>query len=113
MLIQFVLVIVIVVIIWRIIDLYARKQIRANELAAWIIFWLMAVSFVLWPEASSRLAQVLGVGRGVDALVYLALLLLFYLMFRIFVKFEKMEQDITRIARKIALDEGDQEKNKE
>lgn len=108
MLIQFVLVIIIILIIWRVIDRFARKQIRISELFIWIIFWLLAAGFVLWPEASSKLAEFLGVGRGVDAILYLALMLIFYLLFRIFVKFEKIEKDITKIVRKISLDELDE-----
>jgi small membrane protein len=111
--IKIILILLIVLILWRIIDRYHRKQIRLSELFAWGIFWLLAAGFVLWPDASQRLADFLGVGRGVDLIVYLGLLLVFYLLFRIFVKFEKIERDITKITRKIALDEAEKENEKQ
>jgi len=98
-----------------VIDRFIRKQIRIGELFVWVIFWLLAVGFVLWPDASQRLAEVFGVGRGVDLVVYLAIMLIFYLLFRIFMKFEKQEKELTKIVRYIALDETEKkpQKNKD
>lgn len=103
--IKIVLLLLIAVILWRVIDRYTRKQIRLSELFSWVFFWLVSAGFVLWPEASSRLAELVGVGRGVDVMLYLALLLVFYLLFKIFVKFEKIEREITLLARRDAIED--------
>jgi hypothetical protein len=44
---------------------------------------------------------------GINFLAYLAILILFYLNFRLRLKVEKMDKDITAVARKIALDKED------
>jgi small membrane protein len=107
--IKILLIIFILLIIWKVVDRFTRKQIRIGELFTWVIFWLLAAGFVLWPDASQKLAELLGVGRGVDLVVYVALILAFYLLFRIFVRFEKQEKELTKIVRHIALDEENKE----
>jgi len=73
----------------------------------WLIFWLaVGVAFVT-PESLTRLANVLGIGRGADLVLYVAVVVVFYLMFRIFVRLENMERNITKIVRKDALKDKD------
>ncbi|MBW2969191.1 DUF2304 domain-containing protein, partial [Candidatus Woesearchaeota archaeon] len=38
-----------------------------------------------------------------DFVVYLSIILLFYMIFRIYVRFESFEQDITKLTREITL----------
>ncbi len=57
----------------------------------------------VYPQVASWLAIALGVGRGADAIVYVALLALFYILFRIFTRIERIERNITSMVREIAL----------
>src|SRR3989344_1683338 len=82
---------------------FRKKQISLREFSLWGIFWIILSVFIVFPELMSRLARLVGVTRGVDAIVYFALILLFYLMFKINVRMEKMEQDITKIVKEEAL----------
>ncbi len=69
----------------------------------WSLLWIAGAVLVLWPGVSSRLAAAVGVGRGVDLVVYIAILAIFYLLFRIIVRIERIEHSITDIVRKDAL----------
>ena len=82
---------------------FRKKQISLREFSLWGVFWIILVVFVLYPWLMSRLATLVGVGRGVDVIVYLGLILLFYLVFKINVKMERIEQDITKIVKEEAL----------
>jgi hypothetical protein len=44
----------------------------------------------------------LGVGRGIDVLVYLSIILLFYSNFKQTERIEKLEKEITKLVREIA-----------
>ena len=72
---------------------------------AWMLFWIAVVVLVFLPNTTQMLANVLGVGRGVDLVIYVALIALFYLQFKLFVKIESVEQEISTLVRKMALDE--------
>ena len=78
----------------------------------WFLLWLV-VLIVFWqPETTTYLANWLGIGRGADLAVYLSILVIFYLIFRIYVRIEKMEKDITKVVRHVALGGNeDEDKN--
>ena len=82
---------------------FKKKELTLREFTLWGIFWIILGVFVVYPELMSRLANLFGVGRGVDIIIYLALILLFYLMFKINIRMERIEQDITKIVKEEAL----------
>ena len=82
---------------------FRRREISLRRLIAWAVLWVAAGVVVLIPQTSERLAALLGVGRGVDVVIYLSIALLFYLQYRIFTRFDKIERDITKVVREQAL----------
>ena len=86
---------------------FRRGDLPLFHLVLWFVFWAGVVVVALRPETTSALASMLGVGRGADVVVYLALALLFYLVFRMFGKIEDLERQITRVVRAAALEKLD------
>ncbi len=108
MLIQLILVAAIILIILRLIIQLKRQRISGGEFAGWIIIWLAAAVVILFPDITSFLAIKVGVTRGVDLVIYVSVVLVFYLLFKLLMRIEKIERDITELCRRIAL--GDKEK---
>ena len=69
----------------------------------WMVIWLAAAFGIIQPGTTTKVAEIFGVGRGVDIIVYLSLTLIFYLVFRIYVMIEDLRHEITFIIRRIAL----------
>lgn len=82
---------------------FSRRDISLRRLLAWAVLWIAAAVVVLVPQTSERLAAALGVGRGVDVVIYLSIALLFYLQYRLFARLDRIERDITKIVRESAL----------
>jgi hypothetical protein len=74
-----------------------------KQLTLWTILWSAILSVVLRPEIAVVFAHKLGVGRGTDVVVYLAVASLFYMQFRLFARSEDQERQITKLARELAL----------
>ena len=55
------------------------------------------------PNLTARVAELLGVGRGADVIVYASLAALFFIVFRLMVKIEKLNREITKVVRNDAL----------
>ena len=71
----------------------------------WIVFWIAVGGVALSPQTTDVVAKLVGVGRGADFIIYLSLIALFYLMFRLFGKIEDVEREITKLVRKLAVEE--------
>jgi small membrane protein len=95
------------VLTWR-----RAKQNALSRRAAilWSLLWIGAAFVVLNPDVANWFANVVGVGRGVDAVLYLSVALIVYLLFRIFLRLEKTERDLTKLVRRIAIDEAQAKK---
>ena len=73
------------------------------EFFFWNIIWMGMIIIAFIPDTFTVVANFFGVGRGVDFLLYTSVAALFYLVFRVYIKTEKIEQDITKIVSEVAL----------
>lgn len=73
----------------------------------WILFWLAADGAVLWPESTTMLANRLGIGRGSDLVLYISLVAIFYLLFRLHLKIENVNRALTKVTRDRAMKQID------
>jgi small membrane protein len=98
--------IVILFFVSRLIFLKKNKKIAGGEFIFWLAFWILAAVSVLFLKSLDRLVAGLGFSASaINILVYVAVIVLFYLNFRLRLKVEKMDRDITKLARALALDE--------
>ena len=70
---------------------------------AWGALWCLLGVIALLPETTTFLASSLGIGRGADLVVYLSIGILYWVAFRLVLKVESLEQQITKIVRADAL----------
>lgn len=100
-------IIAIVIIFFFVIRLVAQKkkgQINKNEFTLWLGFWLVAAAAIIFIKTIDRLVAWLGFsGSGINFLIYIAVLALFYLVFRLRLDLAKMDRNLTEIVRQITL----------
>lgn len=103
MIIQVIIFLFIVFVVNRIIGRFRLGDVTSRELTIWLIFWFLVAAATLAPQKTDVVAQWVGVARGADLLVYLSVMMLFFIVFKIVVKLEKIDKDITIIVRHSAL----------
>ena len=86
--------------------------IRFGALTFWLLIWTVAIVAIFYPEETTRLAKILGIGRGVDVVVYASIAILFYLVFRLHVYLENIRTEISRLIREVAIKEVKRGKSK-
>ncbi|MCL4390432.1 MAG: DUF2304 family protein [Patescibacteria group bacterium] len=79
-------------------------QIKTGESFFWGVVFTAAGLAIVFPRELTSLANSLGVGRGADLVVYISIIALFYLVFRIYVMMENIRHEITELVRKVALE---------
>jgi len=82
---------------------YRSNEISLGVTASWVLFWMIAAFFTVKPDITSYFAKMVGIGRGADLVTYIALAAVFYMLFRISVSTQRMNRDITKLTRKMAL----------
>ena len=73
----------------------------------WLCLWTLILYFTFNTELLTKIARQLGIGRGVDFAVYLAIIIIFYLIFLLFIKINKLSVQIAMIIKKISLFEAE------
>ena len=78
-----------------------------NSLFDIILLLLMigvAITLVLFPDISNDIAHRLGVGRGADLVFYTSILIFWFIILKLYARIRKLEQTITEVVRKDAID---------
>lgn len=83
---------------------YEKRQASWYWAVVWSFMWVVVILVALKPEVTDAVAAYVGVGRGADLLVYVAVVFLLYANYRSLVRQQKMSEDITELVRKIAVD---------
>jgi small membrane protein len=76
------------------------KSLNLKELSFWSLVWLLVIVVAVLPQSVGFL-RLFG-ASAFNVLVMLSILMLFYLIFRMYVKIDKLEQEITVLVREIA-----------
>lgn len=91
---------------------FREGTIHLGAFLFWSSIWALAMVSVLYPDFTTAIARKIGIGRGADAVIYGSLVLLFYLVYRTNVLLENLRHDITKLTRKIALNQKISNKKK-
>jgi len=112
MLQQIIALLIILFFLFRLIHQKSRQKINGAEFILWLVFWLLAAAAIIFLKQIDQLVARLGFsGSGIDVLFYVAIIVLFYLIFRIRLHLVRMEKNITKIVRALALGANAKEDN--
>ena len=101
---QLIALIVILFFVARLLILKKNKKIAGGAFIFWLAFWLIAAASVLSLKWLDKLSASFGFSASaINILVYAAVIVLFYMNFRLRLKVEKLDRDITRVVRELAL----------
>jgi hypothetical protein len=104
LLIQFFLILGTLAIAWRLLLGYGQKAQALRRLGL-LAFMAFAIWSVLFPDIWNKLANLVGIGRGADLILYGLVVAFFSFVVTTFKRFREMEVRYTRLARRIAIDE--------
>lgn len=82
---------------------FYSKDLNLKELIFWSVLWVGLTFLVFVPGKTTFLAKILGMERGNDAMFFLGIIALFYASYRLYVKSNEQEKEITRLVRALAL----------
>ncbi len=81
----------------------SKQAIRPFEAIAWTVVWVGAGIVISLPRITTIFAEKVGIGRGVDLVMYVAVFVLLLLVFHLHLMHDRMEKSITELVRHEAL----------
>lgn len=81
----------------------AARAINRRAAFAWIAVWIAAAVAIARPALTITIAHFLGIGRGADLVFYCAILFMLIAFFYVYLRFKRLEREITTIVRHLAL----------
>ena len=82
---------------------YKKKSMTPFGSVIWVLFWILGLVIIWFPELIGLIGELMGVERSIDALVYISIVFLLYATLRQKVKINEVEKEITLLNRKIAI----------
>lgn len=86
----------------------ARHRVTPRLGLAWMVLWLAAGAAIAFPDVLVWLAQILGIGRGADLVLYVSILATFAAFFFTYLRFRRVEEQLTEIVRQIAIRDAEE-----
>lgn len=84
----------------------AAARTRAWKRIILVALVAVAIASVLNPSLTTKVANLVGVGRGADLLLYVLTAVFLYVVVGFYLKFRDVERQVTILARRLALDEA-------
>ena len=94
---------IVIFIVYKTVTSFRRGNLSKNFTTIWILLWLSILFFIFEQNTLIKAAHFLGISRGVDLIIYLAVILTFYLIYKIFYILNQLNQKITEIIRENAV----------
>ncbi len=82
---------------------YKDGKSSLSSFLAWLIIWIFVIIFSIFPNSSVIFARAFGITRGLDFIIIVALVFLFYLGLKLYYKFDKLEDNVNKLVKEVAL----------
>lgn len=94
------------------IALTVRRSVAPRVGFAWGLLWIAAAVAIARPELTAVIARALGIGRGTDLVLYVAILAMVFGFFAVYVRLRRIESDLTKIVRELAIRGADDDRSR-
>lgn len=88
---------------------YRKDSLNVMTLISWVLIWILIIIFSLFPQISTIFASIFGLGRGLDALYIFAVIISFYIMFKLYNKIDEQKKRIDNLVSQLAIYENEQD----
>ena len=92
----------VIAIIWFITRYLKGKNSFATVLL-WSVFWIVVSLFAIFPNISITFARLFGITRGLDFIILLVFVILFYTVLKLYFIVDKMQNNLNTLVKEVAL----------
>lgn len=82
---------------------YLKEKQSLITVILWTILWLFVILFSIFPRASEQFARLFGITRGLDFIIIAVFAVLFYIIFGLFNRIDRLQDEINKIVKEVAI----------
>src|SRR6476661_7958741 len=83
--------------------IYLRLRSSVVDAVVFILLALIGAALVVFPDYTTVIANKIGIGRGVDMVIYFSILFLGFVCLKLYARIRRLEQTLTTIIRESAM----------
>jgi hypothetical protein len=82
-----------------------RRFAKTRQLTTLVFFgaWSLAIALIANPGVTTRVAQIVGIGRGVDFVTYSLLVAFLWAHYQHYLRYKRVENEVTLLVRELAI----------
>lgn len=80
-----------------------QKKINVSNSIKWFLLWGVIIVVAIDPDSTTKVANFFGIGRGVDFMMYAAFIFIFFLIFKLLLRINQLDKNITKIVNHLAV----------
>lgn len=92
----------IIAIIWFI-GRYHKGKNALGTVLMWSLFWIVVALFSIFPEFSNAFARIFGITRGLDFIIILVFVILFYTVLKLYFIVDEMQDNLNKLVKEVAI----------
>ncbi|MFA5946963.1 MAG: DUF2304 domain-containing protein [Patescibacteria group bacterium] len=83
---------------------YSKKEASKYWAIAFTLLWIVVIAVALVPNLANIVANFVGIGRGADVIVYSAIVVLTFTVYRLMIAQQKLSAEMTSLVRAVAIE---------
>jgi hypothetical protein len=87
---------------------FKEHHLTSQETVLWAGIWVALLTIIWVPSLAHDVSSLLGIStrKPIDTLIYVALVLLFYLVYRMYAKQEQLKHEFTKLVRAVSIQQA-------
>ena len=80
-----------------------KGQMRKRIALFWLLVWMVSGTTIVWPRSTVVVANILGIGRGADLVLYVSVVVTMAGFFYVYTRFRRLDSQLTKLVRALAI----------
>jgi len=103
--VQYIAIVVVLALMLYVMGKYGKREFEWGDFLFWESLLVVMLLIAIFPiEIAVAIKQLLGLGRGLDALFVVGIGLSYLLILKVYVAVDRTEREITELTRKVAIE---------
>ena len=103
--VQYIAMVVVFGLMLYVLGKYGKRDIEWGDFLFWEVLLAILLIISVFPlEIATFIKNILGLGRGLDALFVVAIGMAYLIIFKVYLAVDKTEREITELTRKVAIE---------